>query len=130
MCEFFSFVSDGKGNVFYFDAESRKALLKANPENYDPDSHTSIVHKFISKDPEADDRHNKYELIGGRMIIDVLNTNNDVDKVTLWAKKFYESSAFQKICSAAVTQNGWALEYVKKQTPEICLAANKSKLKG
>ncbi|WP_242971066.1 DUF4116 domain-containing protein, partial [Anaerotruncus colihominis] len=24
---------------------------------------------------------------------------------------------------AAVQQNGWALKYVKKQTPEICVAA-------
>ena len=130
MCEFFSFVSDGKGNVFYFDAESRKALLKANPENYNPDSHTSIVHKFISKDPKADDKHNKYELINGQVRIDALNTKNDIDKVTLWAKKFYESNAFQKICLAAMTQDGRALEYVKEQTPEICLAANKSTLKG
>ncbi|MCK5344881.1 MAG: DUF4116 domain-containing protein, partial [Candidatus Heimdallarchaeota archaeon] len=28
-----------------------------------------------------------------------------------------------EICLAAVTQNGYALQYVKKQTPEICLAA-------
>ena len=28
-----------------------------------------------------------------------------------------------EICLAAVKQNGFALEFVKKQTPEICLAA-------
>ena len=27
------------------------------------------------------------------------------------------------MCLAAVTQNGWALLFVKQQTPELCLAA-------
>jgi len=26
-------------------------------------------------------------------------------------------------CMAAVKQSGWALEFVKKQTPELCMAA-------
>ena len=35
----------------------------------------------------------------------------------------YVKDQTPEICLAAVQQNGWALQYVKKQTPEICLAA-------
>jgi len=31
----------------------------------------------------------------------------------------------EKECLKAVKENGWALQYVKNQTPEICLAAVK-----
>ena len=51
MCKFFSFVSDGNGNVFYFDAEDRK--FQANP-----DSHTTIAAHFFN-DAYADDHVNK-----------------------------------------------------------------------
>ncbi len=31
----------------------------------------------------------------------------------------------EKDCLEAVREHGWALEYVKKQTPEICIGAVK-----
>ena len=30
-----------------------------------------------------------------------------------------------ELCMAAVQQNGWALQFVEEQTPEVCMAAVK-----
>ena len=41
-----------------------------------------------------------------------------------WALEYVRKQT-PKICLEAVKENGWALQYVRKQTPEICLEAVK-----
>jgi len=41
-----------------------------------------------------------------------------------WALHYVKDQT-PELCLAAVKQNGWAIHYVKDQTPEICLAAIK-----
>ena len=39
-----------------------------------------------------------------------------------WALEYVKEQT-PEICTTAIQQYGWALEYVKEQTPEICIAA-------
>jgi hypothetical protein len=110
MCNFFSFVSDGKGNFYYFNAKDRQELLENNPESYNPesynfDSHSSIVHKYINEDPRQDDEVNKYEFDGCEFKIDQINVTDDSKEAEVWIRKFSKTEEFRKICELAVIQN-------------------------
>lgn len=74
MCDFFSCVSDGNGNIYYFDAKQRKIL----EDVYDFDSHTSIAHYYGFK-YEKEDKLNKWEYdpISNNLVCDQLNTWDD-----------------------------------------------------
>ena len=87
MCNFFSFNSDGKGNVFYFNAEQRAALREDNPQNYEPDSHTSIAH-FHGFDASGEDKLNKWEYnpLTRKLVADQINTTNDEVLVKAWTE--------------------------------------------
>ena len=79
MCKFFSCNSDGEGNVFYLNAEQRKATK----DKYEsPDSHTSIAdyYGFIGK---LEDKLNKYEFnpLTKQFTIDQLNARDDSEYV-------------------------------------------------
>jgi hypothetical protein len=78
MCHFFSCVSDGKGRLFFFDAVQRASLRKNNPENYEPDSHTSIA-DFYGYKGAKEDILNKYEFnpLTQEFVIDQINTKDD-----------------------------------------------------
>ena len=67
MCNFFSFISDGNGNIKYFDNKQRKQFLTDNPENYEMDSHSSIA-SYYFKQSNSDDNCNKYEFSNGTWI--------------------------------------------------------------
>jgi hypothetical protein len=88
MCQFFSFVSNGK-DFLYFNKKQREELEKKNPENYELDSHTSIMHsnKIKAKDEE---KCNKYEYeitaTGWELIKDTQNFKEDIKKVKKWLK--------------------------------------------
>ncbi len=56
MCKFFSFVTQGN-KKYYFDWKLRQELLKENPMDYEPDSHSSIAHFFKIDEDKA----NKFE---------------------------------------------------------------------
>ena len=52
--------------------------------------------------------------------------STDLEKVTQNGRALeYVKEQTPEICLAAVTQNGRALKFVKEQTPEICIAAVK-----
>jgi hypothetical protein len=112
MCNFFSFVTKGDGKPIYFDLKTIKELEKDNPEDYNFNSHSSIVHKFISENPLIDDKVNKYEYIKGELIVDQINTKNDKNKVEKWIEHFAKSEEFYKLCEKAVENNIWALEFI------------------
>ena len=122
MCKFFSFVTRGDGKAVFFDAAAREALLESNQEDYIPDSHTSIVHKFISTISADEDMCNKYEYSAGQLIVYQLNTIDDSKKIKKWIAKFAKSAEFKNICEKAVMQNGYTLSDVPEhlKTPELC----------
>ena len=93
MCQFFSLVSDGKGNPMYFDWKLRKKCLDKEL-NYEPDSHTSIADYFGRKGAK-EDTLNKYEYnpILKTFQTDQLNTTDDSKKI----QKFCEKLDFKKI---------------------------------
>lgn len=78
MCNFFSCVSNGRGKLFYFDAQQRAALRRDNPRNYNPDSHTSIA-DFYGYTGAREDSLNKYEYnpITQQFRVDQINTKDD-----------------------------------------------------
>ena len=78
MCNFFSLVSDGYGNVRYFNSEIRKKIL-AEKLDFETDSHTSICSYFEL--PE--DKWNKYEYnpLTKEFEIDNIVRINDSNKV-------------------------------------------------
>ena len=82
MCQFFSCVSDGKGNVMYFDAKMRQKILAGETEYQDTDSHTSIAH-FYGYRGREEDKLNKYEYnpLTTRFRIDQLNADDDSKQI-------------------------------------------------
>ena len=124
MCEFFSFVSDPKGNFHYFGAKDRKYKGVREYENYD--SHTSIIHKYISKDPRMDCRCNKFEYVNGIFLIDQINGIDNRREAEAWVSKFVKTKEFQKICELESIVNGNGFQYLKRQTKEIKFAMIRS----
>jgi len=120
MCEFFSFVSTGDGRFLYFDVDQRSHAHLT--QSYLSDSHSSLAAYYLNS-AAADDRMNKYEYRDGQLIVDQVNVKDDSKQAGRWIKKFVITKEFEQLCLAAVQQDGWALEYIKEQTPEICLAA-------
>jgi hypothetical protein len=78
MCNFFSCVSDGIGNLYYFDWHLRQQVLSGKI-TLEPDSHSSIAKNFGLDE----DKCNKYEKnpLTGQFIIDQINTTDDSDLV-------------------------------------------------
>jgi hypothetical protein len=90
MCQFFSLVSNAKGNIYYFDAEVRKKII-TRELNYQTDSHSSIADYYEINE----DKFNKYEFnpLTKKFTIDQLNTKDDSAKVN----KFCEQLDFKTI---------------------------------
>jgi hypothetical protein len=81
MCNFFSFMTEAKGNKYYFDWEYRKNHLKE-----DCDSHDHISHVFNL--PKGGDFCNKYEYnpLTGVFTIDQINCKDDHEKAEKWVR--------------------------------------------
>lgn len=120
MCNFFSFISDGSGSIFYAGSKLRQDTEWL--EAYNPDSHTSLATYWTGK-AQGDDLVNKYEWLKGEFIIDQINVEDDSLFCRKWIEGFVKTKEFQEICLVLVRKDGYALKYVKDQTPEICLAA-------
>ena len=108
MCKFFSLISDGNGNAFYFDWEQRKKILKKEDSfKYDSaDSHTSIADfyrksskldyiKVNESKERIDDKVNKYEFnpLTKEFTIDQINVEDD----SIQIKEFCLNLDFKKI---------------------------------
>ena len=118
MCKFFSFIQSEKG-FFYFNGEQRKLLITE-----EPDSHSVIARFFLGNGGE--DYCNKFEYTNGVLEVDQINNKLLLkEDAEAFIKKLIKSKEWQKICLAAVKQDGFALQYVKEQTAAICLAAVK-----
>ena len=84
MCKFFSFSTKGSKR-YYFDWEARKALLKNNPMQYLPDSHSSVCHYHKVNE----DKVNKYEYnpLTGKFVVDQINIKDDRVSAERWVRK-------------------------------------------
>ena len=103
MCQFFSFVSNGKGLYFYLDWQQRKAMLQ--DEDNGPDSHSYIAKYFqdrgeIAIGPKAEDRFNKYEYnpLSKVFTVDQINSEHD-DRES--AEKWVRALDFKTIIEPA-----------------------------
>jgi len=87
MCQFFSLNSDGEANLFYFDSEIRKKIMREKLD-YDTDSHTSIADYFGFKGAK-EDKLNKYEYnpLTKKFKIDQLNNKDDSKEVEQKCRK-------------------------------------------
>jgi hypothetical protein len=76
MCEFFSFLTDGKGSFYYADAQMRKNARGSEGKNQ-RDSHTWLGTYFIKNGGE--DNANKYEFnpFSGDFSVDQINLPED-----------------------------------------------------
>jgi len=84
MCKFFSCLSDGKGKLFYLDAEMRNKV----GENDSPDSHSFIVEylakeELLAKSNRTQDRLNSWEYnpLTKNLNCDQMNTRDDTKAV-------------------------------------------------
>ena len=118
MCKFFSFIQSEKG-FFYFNSEQRRVLTEKKH-----DSHSVIARFFLGNG--AEDYCNKYEYTNGVLVVDQLNNKLLLkEDAEAFIKNLVASKEWEKICLAAVEQDGYALKYIKEQTEKICLAAAK-----
>jgi hypothetical protein len=89
MCNFFSFVSDGR-KCYYFDWELRKKILAGDSvlKNYQPDSHSSIA-AYHGFEGSKEDSLNKYEYnpILKKFVVDQINTIDDSESCERWVTK-------------------------------------------
>ena len=79
MCNFFSAISNGKGETLFFRLEDIvNQIAIGNPKEYDWNSHTSIA-SFHGIEGIKEDKWNKWEYnIGSKeLILDMLNVKND-----------------------------------------------------
>ena len=88
MCNFLSCVSDGNGNIMYFNYEQRQKIIKGEMRDSkghfitETDSHSSIM-AYNGIYGEDEDLYNKYELdvFTGRFIADHMPNKDDSKKV-------------------------------------------------
>jgi len=85
MCNFFSFLSDGNGKVYFLNTKQRTALKKSNPNNYQPDSHSSIAN-YYGLSGRQEDTLNKWEYdpLTKELTLDFRGTTNDKTKCNAW----------------------------------------------
>jgi len=84
MCNFFYFLSNGNGDIWYFNYEQRrnKVSMKDGSKIDSYDSHTSIAH-YYGFTGEREDELNKWEYnpFNDELILDTQNTADDGEKV-------------------------------------------------
>jgi hypothetical protein len=106
MCSFFSFLSDGNGNFFYFNNEQRKLIQKRKlyKDNYlveEQDSHSTIARFY--KGNASEDKMNKFEYnpLTKVFVKDQINTVDD----SCLALAFCQKLDFKTICDKLVIKN-------------------------
>ena len=96
MCQFFSFLTNGKGKYFYLNAEQRQ---EAWGQKENPDSHAYIVNYFqnkgrIAMGNDVEDKFNKYEYTitskGFEFVKDQINTKDDSVEAETWVKNLFD----------------------------------------
>lgn len=84
MCKFFSLVSDGNGNIFYFDYAIRKQIIEGTLKHKNnfiksTDSHTSICAIYgLDEDKTNKWEYNVFDKVLSK---DQINTSNDYEQV-------------------------------------------------
>ena len=92
MCQFFSCISDGNGNVLFFKPEDIVTeMAKGNPNNYQWNSHTSIAH-FNKINSSSEDQWSKWEYNPEKkdLKVDGLHAKDDSELVKKQLIEFFE----------------------------------------
>jgi hypothetical protein len=114
MCKFFSCISDGDGNLFYFDNEQRNSLKGI----FNFDSHTSIAN-YYRKD---EDKMNKWEYdpIYDVLTCDTLNTFDDRE-IILFQLKQINFDGFNVLKESCINKKEpfRSEEYIKQMQKEL-----------
>jgi hypothetical protein len=87
MCNFFSFLSDAKGNFYYADWELRQSIQRGEIKDGEPDSHSWLAKHFIKN--AAEDKLNKYEYnpLTKVFTVDQINTDDDRVSAEKWVRE-------------------------------------------
>ena len=98
MCQFFSLISDGKGNAKYFDADQRKQiesgkLTGLHGHRFSPDSHSSIEEHY------GMDRYNAYEYNPFTRVFRIDQHNSYLSDDSRRIRTFCENLDFDTIVS-------------------------------
>jgi hypothetical protein len=115
MCQFFSFISDGDGNVYYFSAEQRRKLTDKEVtglnKHEDFDSHSVIAEFYKDKFKDNPcDNCNKYEFnIENGFYKDQINVKDDSKTIQKWLDKFVDSREFSQICLDKISANKYGV---------------------
>ena len=104
MCNFFSFVQNAKGEIFYHGADDRRAARKKG-DCTNLDSHSTIVFNKISKASCAQDKCNSYEWDGVQLIEDTIVRYGMTSAARRWIKAFSVTQEFSDICAEMVERN-------------------------
>ena len=92
MCNFFSCVSDGKGNVKFFKPEDIvKIMGEGNPESYDWNSHTSLM-KWLGIKAKDEEKWTKWEYNpeSKEFKLDEGTLADDKDKIQIVLDKYFD----------------------------------------
>lgn len=96
MCQFFSLISDGKGNAKYFDAEQRKQIKSGkltgrHRHRLSPDSHSSIAEHYDMG------KYNAYEYDPFTKVFHIDNLNSLLSRDAAKMKTFCKNLDFDTI---------------------------------
>jgi len=114
MCDFFSYIQDKDGKIYYFDIEARKQLVETgvvrvqHGDSYrvdDPistDSHSAIAFVYLGKhaDVRSEDGCNKFEIGTDGVECTCANSNllHLVKEGKKWGREFSKSKEFEDMC--------------------------------
>ena len=119
MCNFFSLVSDGRSNIYYFDADERQRILHGDlkKKNYETDSHTSIA-DYCGFKGKKEDCLNKYEFnpMTRKFEIDQLNTIDDSEAVKAMCLKLDFKTIAPQLIIKKIVNPFTDIKMVKKPT--------------
>ena len=115
MCQFFSFLSDAKGNYYFADSELRKEIKQKKVQSWfeNSDSHSSLAKHFFKNG--AEDRLNAYEFnpITKVFTKDKINIEDDSQDAETWVNNLN----FKKIVPELIIKdivNPFKLKKVEK----------------
>ncbi len=122
MCQFFSFLSDAKGNYYYADDTLRKKILKKDSSisNWfeNADSHSSLAKHFLKNG--AEDKLNAYEFNPLTKVFtkDKINIEDDSESAEKWVNELNWKRIVPELTIKKIV-HPFKLPLIKKVTPAM-----------
>ena len=134
--DFFRFVTDGSGNPYYFNANTRIKMKD------DPDDKNTIIRYFLNGQ-----KCNIYRCHKNELIVEKIEREDDSEQIRAWLNDFVLSDEYQDLCITSVMIkpgalygmkdprknvqlmsvmiNGRAIQYIENPSEAVQLAAVK-----